>query len=91
VSYTPKRDHRFEYVTDVISFVEERQCNDCVFKSDPEDYPMCFEVEGQLLVQDSEFAPVAELDDRGEHGVVCVKYVDEVLAEEAHPNQGRLF
>lgn len=91
MKYTPGRDYRFEYVTDVVTFVETYQCHDCAFKSDRPDYPMCFEVEGQLLVQDSDFAPVEELDDRGSDGVVCVRYRQDVLAEQEHPDQGRLI
>lgn len=89
-TYTPGRDYRFEYVTDVIEFVERFQCADCAFKESGE-YPMCNEVSGQLLVQDSEFAPVPELDDRGSDGVVCVKYRQDVLVEQEHPDQGRLL
>lgn len=85
--YIPRRDSRFEYIWDVMTFVEEQQCNSCAFKSDREDDPMCFEIEAELIAEE----PVEALDDRGSDGVVCMKYVDEVLAEEEHPNQGRLF
>lgn len=78
--YTPGRDYRFEYVTDVMQFIERHQCHDCVFKESGE-YPMCNEVSGQLLVQDSDFAPVEELDDRGPDGVVCVKYRHQELTD----------
>ena len=85
--YIPRRDSRFEYIWELLSHVEERQCNDCFFKSDREGYPMCGEVEAQVI----EEGPVVELDDRGEHGVVCTKYRDVVLAEQEHIDQYRLF
>ena len=88
MKYSPKRDYRFEYLTDVMSFVEERQCHDCAFKSDRPDYPMCFEVEGELFAENG---PVGALDDQGNDGVVCTRYRNEVLAEQEHSDQGRLL
>lgn len=87
VVYKPQRDSRFEYIWDLMQFIEERQCERCSLKSDRPEYPMCFEIEAEILDE----KPVADLDDRGEYGVVCTRYVDEVLAEEAHQNQLRLF
>lgn len=71
MKYTPGRDYRFEYLWDVMSFVENYQCNTCAFKSDRPDYPMCFEVEADLIAENG---PVEALDDLGEHGVECVRY-----------------
>lgn len=73
MNYQPSRDHRFEYLWEVMSFIEERQCNTCRFKSDREDYSMCFEIEADLLDE----GPVEALDDRGDDGVVCTKYATE--------------
>lgn len=87
-NYIPRRDYRFEYLTEVMDFVEERQCHDCAFKSDRDDYPMCFEVEGELFAENG---PVEALDDLGDEGVVCTRYKNEVLAEIEHPDQGRLI
>lgn len=87
MSYKAHRDHRFEYVWEVMSFIEERQCNSCGFKSDRPDYPMCFEIEAELIEEE----PVPALDDRGDDGVVCTKYRDELLVEQEHPAQSRLF
>lgn len=87
MTYKATRDHRFEYVWDVMQFIEERQCETCAFKSDRDDYPMCFEIEAELISEE----PVASLDDRGDDGVVCTRYRNDVLAEEAHPDQGRLL
>lgn len=86
--YRPRRDHRFEYLTDVMSFVERNQCNGCGFKSDRPDYPMCFEVEGELFAENG---PVAALDDRGNDGVVCVLFRDQELVAQEHPDQRRLL
>jgi hypothetical protein len=69
-------------------FVEENQCEDCAFKSDRPDYPMCFEVEGELFAENG---PVQSLDDLGAEGVVCVRYKNDVLAEQEHPDQLKLF
>ena len=87
MTYTAKRDNRFEYVWDVMSFIEANQCWSCAFKSDRDGYPMCGEIELPLM----EEKPVEALDDAGDDGVVCTKYRDEVLAEQEHPDQGRLL
>lgn len=71
MKYVPGRDYRFEYLDDVMLFVEEYQCGTCAFKSDRPDYPMCFEVEAELFAENG---PVQALDDLGEHGVECVRY-----------------
>lgn len=71
MTYTPKRDYRFEYVGDVITFIEEYQCKGCAFMNDRGDGMfMCPEIEGELILEKS----VPDLDDRGEHGVVCTRY-----------------
>lgn len=94
--YTPHRDSRFEYVWDVMQFIEENQCrNNCAFsklndhdedKSHAEEYPMCYEIEGAIILEE----PVAALDDHGDDGVVCTKFRDNNLVQEAAPEQGRL-
>ena len=76
--YVPRRDYRFEYIYDAVSFVEEYQCGTCRFRKNPDDegqhaieFPMCFEVEAAIMAEDG---PVEALDDLGTSGVVCVKY-----------------
>ena len=86
MTFFPRRDYRFEYLTDVMSFIE-RQCATCAFKSDRPDYPMCFEIEAELF----EEKPVEAFDDHGDDGIVCTKYREETLAEQEHPDQHRLF
>lgn len=73
MTYKPRRDYRFEYLWDAIKFIEERQCNNCVFKSDRPEYPMCFEIEAQLI----EEKPVDEIDDLGDDGIVCRLFINE--------------
>lgn len=85
--YKPGRDHRFEYATDVMDFIESHQCISCAFQSDREGYPMCFEIEADIFEEE----PVADLDDRGDDGVVCTRYRHAELAEQEHESQGRLF
>lgn len=87
MTYTPRRDQRFHYIWDVMKFVEERQCMSCAFKSDRPDYPMCGEIELELI----EEKPVEALDDLGDDGVVCTKYREATLTEQEHPSQHRLF
>lgn len=94
--YTPHRDGRFHYLWDLMQFIEREQCRSCMFSklNDPdedkdhaEEYPMCYEIEGAIITEE----PVEALDDRGTDGVVCTRYKNRVLAEEEHPDQGRLF
>ena len=87
MKYTPGRDHRFEYLWDVMSFVEENQCKGCGFKSDRPEYPMCFEVEAALIAEDG---PVQALDDIGDNGVVCTLFRDQELVAQEAPEQLRL-
>lgn len=82
--YTAHRDGRFYYVSDVIEFIEERQCSaDCIFAYEDPEFAMCFEVTGDLLLEE----PSKSLDDAGSDGVVCTKQV----RHEAHPDQQRLI
>lgn len=85
--YTARRDYRFEYVWDLMKFIEDEQCHDCAFKSDRDEYPMCFEIEAELISEQ----PVPALDDKGDDGVYCTRYRNDVLEEEAHPDQLRIF
>lgn len=87
MTYKPRRDSRFEYMWDLMAWVEERQCKTCALKSDREDFPMCFEVEAEIL----EEKEVEALDDHGEYGVVCSRYANEDDAARDHSDQGRLF
>jgi len=85
VTYKPQRDSRFEYLWEIMEFIEEKQCNTCQFKSDREDFSMCDEIEAQIIAEE----PVEDLDDAGSHGVVCTKYEQERPASD--PNQLSLF
>jgi hypothetical protein len=93
MTYTPSRDYRFEYIHDAIHFIEENQCRSCTFKKDTAtdglhavDYPMCYEVEGEFYLEE----PMDIIDDRGDAGIVCLKYRNEELANQ-EINQGELF
>lgn len=79
MTYTAHRDYRFEYVGDVIEFIEERQCVTCKFCFDDPWTPMCGEISGAIVSE----GPVEELDDLGDDGVVCRKY--ESLPPEPEP------
>jgi hypothetical protein len=67
--YRAHRDYRFEYVTDAIDYLEERQCSACVFREEGE-YPMCLEISGNLIIEE----PVEEISDLGRDGLFCTKY-----------------
>lgn len=67
--YKPRRDDRFEYVTDAINFIEEEQCGTCVFREEGE-FPMCLEISGNLIIEE----PVEEISDLGSAGLFCTKY-----------------
>lgn len=71
--YKPRRDYRFEYVYEAMTFIEDRQCVTCVFNVGG-DYPMCFEVSEWFLRADEDFEPIPDVDDRGDEGVVCTRY-----------------
>jgi hypothetical protein len=69
--YRPHRDERFEYVTDAITFIEHRQCHDCVFRNERDDeFFMCGEYEARLFAEE----PVMEIDDLGTQGLHCKTY-----------------
>jgi hypothetical protein len=91
--YQPHRDRRFEYVWEVMSFIEDNQCGTCAFKNPHgentigEPYMMCGPIEYELTVEN----PVEGLDDVGDDGVVCRLYREETLVEQEHPDQLRLL
>lgn len=85
MTYIPRRDYRFEYVTEAISFVEERQCIDCFFKESGE-FPMCMEIQGNVMLEE----PIEEWSDLGDEGLLCNKYRNEVVAGN-EVNQEKLF
>lgn len=85
--YTPHRDERFDYIWELMEFIEETQCGTCAFKSDRFENPMCFEIEAEIIDE----KPVADLDDKGSDGVECTRYRNDDLHEQAHADQGRLF
>jgi len=84
--YKPRRDYRFEYVTDVISHIEEQQCSSCVFREEGE-YPMCLPISGQLILEE----PVEEINDLDSAGLVCTKYRNGEPTPEQVEGQGELF
>lgn len=68
----------YQYLWDMITDIEQNQCVTCRFRKNPDDegqhaqeYPMCFEVEGEIIVEDS---PVEALDKDDSGDVVCTKY-----------------
>lgn len=86
--YKPHRDHRFEYLWDMMSFIEDNQCRTCVFRrTDDEDYPMCFEISGLLIEEE----PVEQIDDIGELGLSCTKYRNGEPTPQQVDGQGELF
>lgn len=94
MTYTPGRDGRFHYLWDLISFIEDNQCEVCYFrKREDEDgnhakeYPMCYEIEGQLILEE----PVEELEDAGPKGVVCTKFKMGDPPPPTDPNQLELL
>jgi hypothetical protein len=86
MTYIPRRDYRFEYLTEAASFIEERQCETCAFKSDRPEYPMCFEIEAVLWDE----KPIVEWDDLGDQGLHCTKYRWQQLVDD-ETNQEKLF
>jgi hypothetical protein len=84
--YRPHRDHRFEYVTDVINHIEEIQCGSCVFREDGE-FPMCLPISGQLILEE----PVEEINDLGSDGLTCTKYRNGEPSAEQVEGQETLF
>lgn len=85
--YIPKRDSRFEYVHEALFFIENNQCETCVFRQlDDEEMPMCLEISGKFFLEE----PIVEVDDLGSDGIVCTKYRDEELASQER-DQSTLF
>ena len=93
MTYKPRRDARFHYLSDVIDHIESNQCETCRFQKEPGEGLgfMCYEIEGKILLEN----PVHGLDDEGDAGVVCTEYKPEVYGpEEVWPDgtyQERLF
>jgi len=92
----PVKVRRYEYLWELMGELEQT-CETCRFRKSVRefndhavDYPMCLEVESEILHEDK---PVEVLDE-DEHGmVVCTKYrpgdPDETFG--AHPDQQELF
>ena len=77
--------------------IEETQCATCRFRKNPEvdgqhavDYPMCYEIEGELLLE-KDFPEGLDEDEFG--GVVCTKYRlgDPTETFGVHPDQLTLY
>lgn len=85
--YEPHRSARYEYITELISDIEKRQCGSCAFSKlvdspqDPNswDFPMCWQVEGETMLE----KPVECLDEQPDGVVVCTVYRSaELVAQE---------
>lgn len=85
--YTAHRDYRFEYAHDVVHFIEEYQCGNCAFRKTDDEDTMCDEIAIGLLLQE----PLADLDDKGDAGVVCTRYRNESDHTFPDPLQMELF
>jgi hypothetical protein len=70
MTYIPRRDGRFEYLTDALAFIEERQCGDCVFQFARDGFYMCGEIEAKVFAEQ----PVLEINDLGDEGLFCKLY-----------------
>lgn len=69
--YKPVRDERFEYLSEAIEHIEQRQCQTCVArKEDDQEFPMCYMMESLFLLE----KPIAEIDDNGNAGLKCKLY-----------------
>ena len=95
MSYEPGRKDGYYYIWELMADIEERQCRTCVFskivddpKNEPHssEYPMCFQIEGEIVAENG---PVEALD-KTDDGVVCSQYRNADRALEAR-GQGRLF
>ncbi len=94
--YEPGRKDGYEYIWELMNDIEEKQCRTCAFsklvtdkgnEAHAEEYPMCYEVEGEIV---SENGPVKALDKTPDRGVVCTSYRSaELVSQET--NQGVLF
>lgn len=76
MTYTPRRDHRFEYIWEAMSFVEENQCSSCMLRGDQDEYPMMgctFGIDVKFIDE----VPIEEIDDLGNDGISCHKYEPE--------------
>lgn len=74
--YKPHRDYRFEYLFDAMDFIEENQCVSCKFKETrDEEYPMCDEISIPFINEEA----IEEIDDLGDKGLVCRRYVENIL------------
>lgn len=96
LTYTPRRDGRFEYIWEAMTFIEDRQCGTCIFSKlydrgeDPKhaaEYPMCYEIEGLFILEE----PMHDIDDHGDEGISCNRYQNVDAADQSHDDQGRLF
>lgn len=68
MTYIPRRDYRFEYLHDVLNWMEEHVCSDCIFrKMDQTEYIMCHELEGKIFLEE----PIEEWEDLGDLGLSC--------------------
>ncbi len=66
MTYTPHRTMRFEYATELIEYIEQRQCRRCDHGTGPDEYPMC-ELAGVALDCD----PIEVWDEVAPDVVVC--------------------
>lgn len=69
MTYIPRRDYRFEYIWEAMSYLEDHQCSTCKF-AEPGEYPMCIEVASFFLAEE----PVEAVDDNDDEGIECRKY-----------------
>lgn len=85
---------------EVIWTLEESQCSDCRFRKSVTydgqhaiDFPMCYEVEGNLIVNDLVDLSSHPIDRTDDGTLVCTKYrpgdPDETFG--VHPEQPQLF
>ena len=83
--YIPRRDHRFEYVTEALEHIEETQCVGCIHNTGDE-YPTseCPVVDAFNLGLE---IPVPEFLDLGDH-LVCTARVQKLAT--GGPIQGSL-
>lgn len=70
--YVPRRTDRFEYVIDVINYVESQQCAGCAFREERD--AMCTPVATSLIVE----RPCEELNELEDQTVVCTRFVPDV-------------
>lgn len=92
--YKPTRSKNFEYIWDLMSFIEDNQCRNCAFSklatennSHADEYPMCYEIEAEIITEE----PVAALDEQPDGSVVCTKYRSVGDYTQPDPLQMELF